>query len=973
MQRCKSFLNTGKPGVQNWLDNLKLGFGGTKEEMQRLLDEAEKFSGIHYDISSYADIVDAIHVIQTEMGITGTTAKEASETISGSMDSAKAAAQNLITGLGNVDADLVGLVDNAADAAMTAAGNVMDAVVNVVTSPIRLLQQVSDPMNQLVREAERHASALSNSISSVADIDNVSGLVIQYQELTARTQDASLSADELAEAEAQLSSVTDQLKGMYPGLLGQIDAGTEAWDLQLEAILAAAEAQRMAAMAEVTNNAAFMIDDLLELKDAADEAKDSAEQLQEEMSAAKDIDVDAAIAHIKELKDELQGKIEAGEIDFDDTEYLNGIEELRAALDDLTTAPVNIEGLSDVDKYLQMLSSGAITASYDIVEMGNKLSTAKQEAADATSAYSSSQLVFQSLLNSGLMTLDALRAASGHADLALSDLGITAEDVGKMVATGTITAEEAMERYGMSQEGVNRAVTAYQNSAPKVADASEEIADGLSEAEAAAQETHDALYDLTTSALQARYSGGDLREEYNKLSSELDKLRDSGTQADVALAEQQLHMLNLAATNQELSEGYSKMGIAAKDSLTGLSQFLIDAEVSSEDFLNGVQSLSSSVENSFKSLKDEVSISASDMIDVLHSNYQTQQEWWNNLKSLWNNASSDTVRAFILHLYEQGPSFWSTVEDFAKGGTDQLEEAAQEWANQGTLSAEMYAASIWAENQLAEDAGYGFGEATTDGLASADYSGTGVGAANDFANSFEGVNASPAGTALSSSAVTGLKSQQTAMKTAAKTLANGAVDMIKTVAPLFKTAGTSFASQLSSGLYSGSSGVQSAAGTVASYAYYGANSYTGWFYYIGTSMDSGIASGLYSYSSVVSNAAISVAKSAYYAAASALQINSPSKLFRDKIGASITEGMADGIIQNAYMVTDAMRGLAESTVGAYRLNGVNAYRMGSQLAPGIYGSGNYNNTINVTVNGAENPEDYANRLARQLQLQMRMA
>ena len=67
------------------LDNLKLGYGGTKEEMQRLLDDAEKISGIKYDISSYADIVDAIHVIQTEMGITGTTAKEAEETISGSI------------------------------------------------------------------------------------------------------------------------------------------------------------------------------------------------------------------------------------------------------------------------------------------------------------------------------------------------------------------------------------------------------------------------------------------------------------------------------------------------------------------------------------------------------------------------------------------------------------------------------------------------------------------------------------------------------------------------------------------------------------------------------------------------------------------------------------------------------------------------------------------------------------------------
>ena len=64
------------------LDNLKLGYGGTKEEMARLLKDAEKLSGVKYDLSSYADIVEAIHVVQENMGIAGTTAKEASETIS---------------------------------------------------------------------------------------------------------------------------------------------------------------------------------------------------------------------------------------------------------------------------------------------------------------------------------------------------------------------------------------------------------------------------------------------------------------------------------------------------------------------------------------------------------------------------------------------------------------------------------------------------------------------------------------------------------------------------------------------------------------------------------------------------------------------------------------------------------------------------------------------------------------------------
>lgn len=107
------------------LDNLKLGYGGTKEEMQRLLDDAEKLSGQKFDLSSYADIVDAIHIVQTEMGITGTTAKEASETISGSVASMKSAWKNLVASFGSDNADLGALIDNVVESAKTALGNIV--------------------------------------------------------------------------------------------------------------------------------------------------------------------------------------------------------------------------------------------------------------------------------------------------------------------------------------------------------------------------------------------------------------------------------------------------------------------------------------------------------------------------------------------------------------------------------------------------------------------------------------------------------------------------------------------------------------------------------------------------------------------------------------------------------------------------------------------------------------------------------
>lgn len=116
------------------LDNLKLGYGGTKEEMQRLLTDAEKLSGIKYDLSSYADIVDAIHVVQTEMGITGTTALESSTTIEGSIASMKAAWTNFVTGLANDNADIAELSQELIKSVETVASNVLPVIETVLTN-----------------------------------------------------------------------------------------------------------------------------------------------------------------------------------------------------------------------------------------------------------------------------------------------------------------------------------------------------------------------------------------------------------------------------------------------------------------------------------------------------------------------------------------------------------------------------------------------------------------------------------------------------------------------------------------------------------------------------------------------------------------------------------------------------------------------------------------------------------------------
>ena len=130
------------------LDNLKLGYGGTKTEMERLLKDAEKISGIKYDISNLDDVFSAIHVIQQELGITGTTAIEADKTITGSFNSLSSAWQNFLAGLGNPEADMKQLVDNVAMGISGAVNNVTPVINNMVAT----LPTVADALLNTIGE-----------------------------------------------------------------------------------------------------------------------------------------------------------------------------------------------------------------------------------------------------------------------------------------------------------------------------------------------------------------------------------------------------------------------------------------------------------------------------------------------------------------------------------------------------------------------------------------------------------------------------------------------------------------------------------------------------------------------------------------------------------------------------------------------------------------------------------------------------
>lgn len=207
------------------LDNLALGFAGTKDGMQQLLDKAQEISGIEYNLDSYSDIVQAIHVVQEEMGIAGTTEKEGAETIEGSLARTKAAWDNLITGMARDDVNLGALIDNLVDSAAVAFDNIEPvierALVGVgkfVSKAIPSLMQklphiINEVLPELISTGAQAVGAIGQGI-----IDNLPELANTALQLL------STLATGLSESLPTLiPSVVEAVMTIAEGLLDNID------------------------------------------------------------------------------------------------------------------------------------------------------------------------------------------------------------------------------------------------------------------------------------------------------------------------------------------------------------------------------------------------------------------------------------------------------------------------------------------------------------------------------------------------------------------------------------------------------------------------------------------------------------------------------------------------------------------------------------------------------------------------------
>ena len=191
------------------LDNLKLGYGGTQAEMQRLLTDAEKLSGVHYELGNLADMYSAIHVIQTDLDITGTTAKEAATTLTGSFAAMKAAAQNVL-GDWSTGADLTAPMQALADTARTfLQGNLLPMIGNVLAGIPQLVYG-------LVPEVLQTGTELVSSLAAGFAQGIPAFLSSALPQLLSFTEELRANAGQFVDA--GLNCITQLLNGLIAGL-----------------------------------------------------------------------------------------------------------------------------------------------------------------------------------------------------------------------------------------------------------------------------------------------------------------------------------------------------------------------------------------------------------------------------------------------------------------------------------------------------------------------------------------------------------------------------------------------------------------------------------------------------------------------------------------------------------------------------------------------------------------------------------
>lgn len=470
------------------LDNLKLGYGGTKTEMERLLADAEKISGIKYNIDNLADVYAAVHVIQGELDITGTTAKEAATTFSGSFGSMKAAAANLLGTLTNG-----GDVSKALGDLDESAGNFADNFIRMGKQGVQQLDKLGDALEDGI------AKKLGVSKAELEGVKIVLAAII--------TQIAA------AQILGKLEGVTISLETLRTAAL---KAGTSLKNSMTGGSIA------IAAAAAGGQMLASIIDGITEeIDEAHDPLTDLSADTQGLVSAAHE--AAKAIAETSQKFDENMNSAEESSAAY--VGMVDRLEELNAQTS-LTSAEQ-----AEMESIVQSLNEGMPKLGLAIDSTTGHLNKNRAAIEAVVTSYNrqakaqAAQESLVELYKEQAKAEEALKNATDERTAALAAGTDMQSDYGAAVNTAYVTASEAMRTVNEQVDAANTAIAELSEQEKKSADSA--LAN-MSEIQLAAQRTHSVIYTVGEDSYKVSADAADsIAELSRQYTSMLDQTTDS--------------------------------------------------------------------------------------------------------------------------------------------------------------------------------------------------------------------------------------------------------------------------------------------------------------------------------------------------------------------------------------------------------------------------------------------------------------
>lgn len=593
----------------------------------------------------------------------------------------------------------------------------------------------------------------------------------------------------------------------------------------------------------------------------------------------------AQTAQVKKTVEELNNSVEGLNLNYDEqTDTLN-----------MTT-----EALENYVRTAMLQAKAEAIVSQMVTLEENKYDLEKQ-LADAQEELAQAQENTNKAIEDGTASYDDMHSREVAAQIKCDELNDSLNETNGSYAEledqyNSITGE--IDQYNKKTEDATEETSNLSEMA--------EAAGGALEAETEEmREANEALADVYAKAKDATESGGDLRSVYEDLESEFEKYKDTASEAAVKTAEIQLAALNLRATNEELITQYpglvagvESLGIPLED----LSQWLINNEISAEEWGEGVNSVKDSIINGFQKLSTDAEISLSDMAENLEYNVQAYQNWDQNLTDLMADAVANNDQGaidLINVMRNLGVGYAAQVQAMVDDTSGNYEKLAAAMGEVGETGGWAFYNST--NESLARVDGL-YGEYSASGaetLQTGDYEGAGAANAEDYAGGVEG--------------------QTGTVETAAEAVSDAGAGAAEGEKSKYRDAGGSAITQFKIGMLGKQESVKVAAQTIAASAASQFNSVS--WYNVGYSIAAGVARGINANSWMIRQAAENAAQNAYEAAKDRLGIRSPSRVMAE-VGRYYDEGFAQGITEHISEVTKA------------------ANRMSRESAAGVYGAGN---------------------------------